>query len=214
MYKDTGRRRSRLVSPRDSYAVRTMSADSVKTMGTPGEPMSDDGITRRQFLAVAVVAAASRLPRFDDVTIVEFDNTGKRGALVHVPKVVKSDQRVDQTALADRVSDHPPPRHRAAVQRRVLGSARQGNLPVHLLRHRAVQLRREVRFRHGLAELLATDRRGERPARHAEQRIHRERSDVQPLRRAPRRSIQRRPEADGTSVLHRLRRAQVYAGSW
>jgi len=46
------------------------------------------------------------------------------------------------------------------------------DLSLPLLRDRVVQLRGEVQLGHRMAELLAADRRGEREARKAEQRLH------------------------------------------
>ena len=58
----------------------------------------------------------------------------------------------------DAVRGHPEGRHRAGVHRRVLGLPRPRHLPLHRLRRAAVQLRHQVRLRHGLAELLGADR--------------------------------------------------------
>ena len=49
-------------------------------------------ITRREFVGAALSAALRpSWPRLEDVTIVEFDSKGARGATVRVPKVVKPD---------------------------------------------------------------------------------------------------------------------------
>ena len=50
----------------------------------------DAGLTRRQFMLAAAVAALWR-PRFADVTIVQFSDKGERLGTVRVPKVVKPD---------------------------------------------------------------------------------------------------------------------------
>ena len=52
--------------------------------------------------------------------------------------------------------------HRARVHRQVLGQPRRRHVPLRLLRHAAVRLGHQVRFRHRLAELLGARRAGKR----------------------------------------------------
>ena len=71
--------------------------------------------------------------------------------------------RMAGAALAARLRGDAAGGHRAVVHRAVARRARDGHLPLRLLRHGALLVRHQVRFRHRLAELLAADRQGERP---------------------------------------------------
>ena len=74
----------------------------------------------------------------------------------------------------------------------------------------AVPLRREVRFGHRLAELLAGGfGQGDRGADRQEPSHDADGSAVQPLRRPPGARVRRRPEADRAALLHQLGRAEV-----
>ena len=130
-------------------------------------------MTRRgffQFVVLAAVVPAFALPARrwgqtreirssgGDVQIVLFSDAGVRLETVRTMKVVKSDAewRRQLSPLAFNVA------RRGQTERpfsgAVLGPAREGTLPLRVLRHGPLQLGRQVRFRHRLAELLAAHR--------------------------------------------------------
>ena len=101
---------------------------------------------------------------------------------------------------------------RAALHRRLLRREDAWRVRLRLLRRGPLQLRRQVRFRHRLAELHeaggARERRhgGGYELRHAPGRGH-----VQPLRRASGPRLSRRAGAHRLALLHELRRARAHA---
>ena len=125
-----------------------------------GRDASSVNVRRRAFLGISVSAIAgaalwslrkprlieAAMPKGDpgEVTIVQFSDSGQRLQKVRVPKVVKSDERVAQATVSGAIRHHASRRHRNCLQREVLGPARQGPLPLHLLRQRAVQFGDEV----------------------------------------------------------------------
>ena len=117
-------------------------------------------VRRRAFLGISVSAIAgaalwslrkprlieAAMPKGDpgEVTIVQFSDSGQRLQKVRVPKVVKSDDQWRKQLSPGAIRHHAPCGHRICLQRKVLEPARQGSLPLYLLRQCAVQLGDEV----------------------------------------------------------------------
>src|SRR5713101_5945166 len=99
-------------------------------------------------------AAAEASPKSTGpVTIVKFGDDGKRLGTVTTARIVKSDDewKKQLTALQFDVT------RRADTER-----ACSRNLPLRLLRQRAIHVGHQVRIRYGLAEFLGPDREGKR----------------------------------------------------
>ena len=111
------------------------------------------------------------------------------------------------------VRGHPAGWHRAALPQRVLQRPPRGHLRRRGLRRASLQFARQVRVRHGLAELHAAPRSDQRAREDRHQPGHGARRGTQPLRGlAPGPRLRRRPRADGPALLHGLRGASVRAG--
>ena len=129
-----------------------------------------------------------------------------------VPEAERRGAAADADAAA--VRRHPARRHRAAVPQRVLGQRAGRHLRRRRVRRAAVQLARQVRFRHRLAELHASrsvpdniqrDRRPPvLPAAH--------RGPLGARRLAPGPRLRRRPAADRPALLHELGGAALHPG--
>ncbi len=63
-----------------------------------------------------------------------------------------------QAAFSERLRHHTQCRHRDGIFRKVLEPRRDGTFPLHLLRQRPIRLGNQIRFRHWMAQLLATHR--------------------------------------------------------
>ena len=97
-----------------------------------------------------------------------------------------------------------------AVLRRPARQPRRRHLPVPAVRIAAVPLEQQVRFGHGLAELLPAGRsraRARDPRRELRHGAHR--NPLRALRQPPRPRLPGRPAADRKPLLHELRRARV-----
>ena len=103
---------------------------------------------------------------------------------------------------------------RARVRQRVQRQQATGHLRRHRLRRAALLVARQVRLRHGMAELHEASREGERQAeqRTAPRGISRDRGSVRPRGLAPGPRLQRRTEADGPALLHELRGDALHPG--
>ena len=104
----------------------------------------------------------------------------------------------------------PDEGHGAALHGRLLRREGVGRLCLRLLRRRPLQLRRQVRFRHRVAQLHPAGRSGQ--CRHGGGRQLRYapgRGGVQPLRCPSRPRLPRWAGADGSALLHELRRARA-----
>ena len=79
-----------------------------------------------------------------------------------------------------------PRRHRVRLHRPILGFSRRGSFPLRLLRGRALSFPKEIRIRHGLAELLGPGGEPEHPTENRHELRHEAHgSAVRPVRRAP-----------------------------
>src|SRR5437879_4375172 len=103
--------------------------------------------------------------------------------------------------------------HGAAVPQRVLGQPLRRHLRGRRLGRTAVQLARQVRVGHRVAELHAAARGRERPAEDRPLALHgADRGPVGPCRFAPGAPVRRRPGTDGVALLHQLRRVAFHSG--
>src|SRR5258705_6151334 len=102
---------------------------------------------------------------------------------------------------------------RSADRAALLEFARQGKAPGHIrlrgVPSPAVRLEDEVRQRHGLAELLRTDRGARRHEARLLARGTAYRVPLHTVRRAPGACLQRRPAADRTALVQQWPRAEV-----
>ena len=169
-------------------------------------------MNRREFViasAAAVCVLASIVRAADgrhDRAVLGHRRAAGQGARAKVEKS-SAEWRKQLSPLAFQVARQGGTEH--SLHRRVLECPRARAIPLRLLRERALQLRRQIRFRYRLAELHGAYSGGERRAREAEPWLHRERGEMRALRRAPGRPLRRRPEADGSSLLHRFRLAAI-----
>ena len=121
---------------------------------------SSVNVRRRAFLGFSVSAIAgaalwslrkprlieAAMPKGDpgEVTIVQFSDSGQRLQKVHVPKVVKSDDEWRKQLSPGQFDITRHADTEVRLQRKVLEPARQGSLPLHLLRQCIVQFGDEV----------------------------------------------------------------------
>src|SRR5437016_761703 len=122
----------------------------------------------------------------------------RRAAAVADPGAVPSDPaRANGAAVPQRVLRQPPRRH---LRGRRLGRT-------------AVQLARQVRVGHRVAELHEAARGRERPPEDRPVALHgADRGSVGPCRFAPGAPVRRWPGADGVALLHQLRRVALHSG--
>src|SRR6202000_3445374 len=117
---------------------------------------------------------------------------------------------LEEDARSGTVCGHAPRRHRAALHRNLCPQHGRRPVSLHLLRHGTVRQQDQVRFRHRLAELLAThleeDRRRD-PRHHLHDGPHSR--VLRTLRRPSGPRLRRRPEADRAALLHELGIAEI-----
>src|SRR5579859_2647843 len=119
-------------------------------------------------------------------------------------------RRVAAAAGPHRLRYYPALRYGDGLHRALLERARQGAVPLHLLRYGAVYLEHEIRLGHGMAELLDSGGGGEyRHGRRQDFRHDKNVSFVQALRCPPGARVSRRTSSDRPALLHELGGAAV-----
>src|SRR3989441_12592994 len=121
--------------------------------------------------------------------------------------------RVAARARAAAVRGDPARGHRAALPQRILGQSSTGDLRGRRVRRAALQLARQVRLAHGVAELHETARGGQCPRAGGSVALHgTHRNSFGPRLLSSRPRIRRWAGAPRAAVLHELGGAPIHSG--
>src|SRR6266480_7286216 len=122
-------------------------------------------------------------------------------------------RRAAPRARAAAVRGDPARGHRAALPQRILGQPSTRDLCGRRVRRAALQLARQVRLAHGVAELHETPRGGQCPRAGGSVALRgTHRNSVGPRRLSSRPRVRRRAAAHRAAVLHELGGAPIHSG--